>query len=252
MPVMRLMQVLVAWGLGLLLLGLPVRAAEVRVAVAANFTDPARAIATAFERTSGHAALLSFGSTGQFFAQITQGAPFDVLLAADVATPARAVAAGHAVPGTTFTYAAGRLALYSTVLPGPLGDATLRAGAFQKLAIANPATAPYGAAAIETLKALGLFEAVSPKLVQGKSVAQALQFTDGGNAEVGFVALSQVAAGARGAYWLVPQVLHAPILQDAVLLARGKDNPAARAFLDFLRSDDARRIVERFGYGQGD
>lgn len=230
----------------------PAHAGEVKLAVAANFTEPAKEIAQAFEKASGHKAVLSFGATGQFYAQITQGAPFEILISADKATPAKAVAEGHAVSGTAFTYAIGKLVLYSKAAGAALGEQTLKDGKFAKLAIANPVTAPYGAAAMETLKALGVLEAIQPKIVQGNNIAQTFQFVDTGNAEVGFVALSQVAFVEGGSRWVVPANLYTLIAQDAVLLKTGANNEAAKAFLAYLKGPEARRVIEKFGYGLGD
>jgi molybdate transport system substrate-binding protein len=224
-------------------------AAEVQVAVAANFTEPARAIADRFRARTGHTARLSYGSSGQFYAQIANGAPFEVFLSADTERPQRAEAQGLAVKGTRFTYATGRLVLYSR-RPGvvdPRG-AVLGAGRFERLAIADPKAAPYGLAAMETLRSLGLAERLRPKLVQGASITQVLQFTQTGAAELGFVALSQVVATNRGSRWLVPARLHAPIDQQAVLLTRGAANPAAGAFLQFLKGPEAKAIIRRYGY----
>ena len=228
------------------------RADEVQVAVAANFTAPMQELAREFEKTSGHQAKLSFGATGQFFAQINQGAPFEVLLSADSSTPGKLSASGAAVAGSQFTYATGELVLWSAQ-PG-LVDAegkVLEQGKFAHLAIANPATAPYGAAALQTLEALGEKQALEGKLVQGESIAQAYQFIATGNAELGFVALSQVYKDgkiAQGSAWRVPARLHAPLRQDAVLLAPGKDKPAAKALLDYLRSPAAKALIARYGY----
>jgi molybdate transport system substrate-binding protein len=228
----------------------PAFAGETQVAVAANFTAPAREIAAAFGKATGHTASLSFGSSGQFYTQIRQGAPFAVLLSADAERPARAEAEGLAVKGTRFTYATGRLVLYSKT-PGLVDGkgAVLRAGRFQKLAIADPATAPYGAAAVQAMRKLGVYDAVKPKLVQGASITQAYQFTATGAAELGFVALSQVADRPGGSRWLVPQSLHAPIAQQAVLLKAGERDPAARAFLAYLKGPQAKAIIRRYGYG---
>lgn len=223
-------------------------AEEVRIAVAANFTEAAKEIATLFERKSGHRPLFSFGSTGQLYAQIAQGAPFDVFLAADQARPEKATAEGLAVPGSRFTYARGRLVLYSREAGRVEGQRSLLGGGFDKLAIANPETAPYGAAAIEAMKALGSYDKLAPKLVRGNNIAQTFQFVATGNAELGFVALSQLAVDRGGSRWLVPAGLHAPIAQDAVLLERGKDNEAARAFLAYLKSEPARAVLARHGY----
>ncbi len=227
-------------------------AKEAKLAVAANFTEPVKEIAAAFEKETGHKVVLSFGATGQFYAQITQGAPFDVLISADRATPAKAIAVGHAVAGTAFTYAVGKLVLYSKSLDVASGESVLKAGAFNKIAIANPATAPYGTAGMETLKALGISDALQPKIVQGNSIAQTFQFVDTGNAELGFVALSQVIFVKEGSRWLVPQTLYAPIAQDAVLLKVGTDNVVAKAFLAYLKGAEARAVIEKFGYGVGE
>ncbi len=228
------------------------RAGEVQVAVAANFTAPMHAIAAQFERDTGHRARLAFGSTGKFYAQIRNGAPFEVLLAADDETPARLDKEGQAAPGTRFTYAIGKLVLWS-VRAGYV-DAkgeVLRTGDFRHLAIANPKTAPYGAAAVAVLKKLNLFDAVQARLVQGENIAQTHQFISTGNAQLGFVALSQVARDGRiasGSGWIVPASLHEPIRQDALVLARGRGNPAAQALLDYLKSAKARAIIQSFGY----
>ena len=227
----------------------PAFAAETQVAVAANFTEPAKEIAAAFARATGHTASLSFGSSGQFYSQMAHGAPYEVFLSADAERPIRAEQAGLGVRGTRFTYAVGRLVLYSKT-PGLVDGrgSVLRAGRFSRLAIADPATAPYGAAAVETLRRLGVYDQVKPKLVQGASIAQAYQFVATGAAELGFVALSQVAGQAGGSRWLVPAADHAPIAQQAILLVAGQKNPAAMAFLRFLRSPQAVAIIRRYGY----
>ncbi|HET9644945.1 MAG TPA: molybdate ABC transporter substrate-binding protein [Burkholderiaceae bacterium] len=226
---------------------------EVQVAVAANFTAPARLMAAQFEADTGHRAALSFGATGKFHAQITNGAPFEVLLSADDETPARLEREGAAVSGRRFTYAVGTLVLWSP-RPGVVDERgeVLRRGTFTHLAIANPKLAPYGAAAIETLTAMKLLDALQPKLVQGENIGQAYQFVASGNAELGFVALSQVMADgtlSTGSAWIVPPELHRPLRQDAVLLNPGKGRPAAEAWLRFLKSDKARKVIESFGYG---
>lgn len=223
-------------------------ASEVRVAVAANFTEPAREIARGFEAATGHRAVLSFGSSGQFYAQIANGAPFEVFLSADVERPQKAEAEGLAVPGTRFTYATGRLVLWSRTPGLVTGQATLARGGFERLAIADPRTAPYGLAAVETLRSLGLYDRLSGKLVQGASIAQAYQFASTGAAEVGLVALSQVAKTRGGSRWIVPARLHSPIAQQAVLLKPGADDPAARAFLAYLKGPQARAVIRRYGY----
>ena len=225
------------------------QAAETYVAVAANFTAAAKEIAAAFKRQSKDEAVLSFGSSGQLYAQVMQGAPFSAMLSADALRPEQLIAAGAGVAGTQFTYAVGKLALWSRT-PGTVeGEQTLRSGTFNRLAIANPATAPYGAAAVETLTSLGLEQALAPKLVRGNSIAQAYQFVETGNAELGFVALSQVIGREGGSSWVVPQDLYAPIRQDAVLLRRGEADEAAHAFLSFLKGPVAQGIVQRYGYG---
>lgn len=227
-------------------------AAEVRVAVAANFAAPMKRIAQDFERDTGHRATLSFGGTGQFHAQVRHGAPFAVLLAADAETPLKLVNEGWAVGSTRHTYAIGRLVLWSRQ-PGavdPQGQ-VLKAGAFERIAIANPKLAPYGAAAMEVLDRMGLRESIAPKIVEGAHIAQAYQFAASGNAALGFVALSQVFEGGRlreGSAWIVPASLHAPIRQDAVVLKAGRDNPAAAALMAYLKSDKARDVIRSHGY----
>jgi len=228
------------------------QAAEVSVAVAANFTAPAQKIAAAFEQDTGHTAVLAFGATGKFYAQIKNGAPFQVLLAADGATPVRLEKEGLALAGSRFTYATGRLVLWSAQsgLVDDKGD-VLRSANFAHIAIANPKLAPYGLAALETLGKLGLLEALQPRLVQGENIGQAYQFVATGNAALGFVALSQVMSEGRitqGSAWVIPAQWHTPIRQDAVLLATAKDNPAALAWVTFLKSDKARAIIRSFGY----
>lgn len=225
---------------------------EVKVAVAANFSAPMQKIAADFEKATGHKAVLSTGATGAFYAQIKNGAPFEVLLAADGETPAKLENEGLAVKGRRFTYAIGKLVLWSSK-PGfvdPQGE-VLKKGSFDKLALANPKTAPYGLAAIEALKKLGLAEAVQPKLVQGETITQAYQFVASGNAELGFVALSLIwkdGAIASGSAWMVPTDLYSPIRQDAVLLSKGASQPAAQALLQYLRSDAARAVIKAYGY----
>lgn len=228
-------------------------AAEVLVAVASNFAAPMARIGEAFTAATGHVLKTSSGSTGKFHAQILAGAPFEVLLAADDETPQKLIAAGQAVPGTAFTYAVGRLVLWSA-RPGFVDDrgAVLAGGQFRHLAIANPKTAPYGAAAMQVLQARGLAETLKPRLVTGESIAQAYQFVATGHAELGFVALSQVVGPgkvATGSSWPVPPELHRPIRQDAVLLKAGQGNPAARALLEFLKSEAVRQTLRDFGYG---
>ena len=238
-------------GLLLSLAALPAFAAEVSAAVAANFTKPAEELGAAFTARTGDSVVFSFGATGGLYTQIIQGAPFEVFLAADNKRPSLALSEGLGVAGTVFTYAVGRLALYSPTLDLTDGPAVLTAGDFQHIAIADPATAPYGAAAVETIEKLGLSAALEPKKVTGENISQTLQFIESGNAELGFVALSQVAGKPAAQVWRVPAEDHGPILQDAVLLKAGEDNPAARAFLAFLRSEEARAIIEAYGYEIG-
>lgn len=224
----------------------------VSVAVATNFTAPMQKIAAAFEADTGHKAELSFGATGKFYAQITHGAPFQILLAADDTTPAKLEREGKAVAHSRFTYAIGTLVLWSAQ-PGIVdaqGD-VLKKGDFKHLAIANPKLAPYGLAAMQVMDKLGVAAAVTPRLVQGENIAQTYQFVATGNAQLGFVALSQVMVDGKltkGSAWQVPAALHAPIRQDAVLLASGKDHAAATALLAYLRGDKARAIIQSYGY----
>ena len=246
------------WGLSLLTglafaaVSLTVQAAEVQVAVAANFTAPMQKIAAEFEKDTGHKALLAFGATGKFYAQIKNGAPFAVFLAADEKTPATLESEGDAVSGSRFTYAIGALVLWSAK-PGFVDDqgAVLKKGEFQHLAIANPKTAPYGAETIKVLTRLSLLDAIQPKLVTGENISQTYQFIVTGNAELGFVALSQVMFDGKlssGSAWIVPADLHDPIRQDAVILAKGKDQPAAKALVEYLKGKKATAIIQSYGY----
>jgi len=224
-------------------------AGQVQVAVAANFTEPAKAIAAAFAARTGDQAVLSFGASGQFFVQISHGAPFEVFLSADAERPKLAEQQGLGVAGTRFTYAVGRLVLWSRTpgLVDPAG-AVLAKGDFKSLSIADPKAAPYGLAAVETLTKLGLYQKLSPKIVQGSSITQAFQFVQTGAAELGFVALSQVIDTPGGSRWMVPASDHSPIEQQAILLTAGAQDPAARAFLAFLKSPEAVAIIRRYGY----
>jgi molybdate transport system substrate-binding protein len=229
------------------------QAAEVNVAVAANFTAPMQKIAAAFAQDSGHTAVLSFGSTGKFYAQIKNGAPFQMLLAADDETPAKLEKEGLAAAGTRFTYAIGRLVLWSKqpALVDAKGEVLRKAAASERLAVADPKLAPYGAAAMETLQKMGLMANWQPRIVQGESIAQAYQFAASGNAALGFVALSQVMVDGKlseGSAWVVPADLHAPLRQDVVVLASAKDNAVASALLAYLKSDKARAIIRTYGY----
>jgi molybdate transport system substrate-binding protein len=229
-------------------LAISVHAAETNVAVAANFTEPAKEIAQLFEGKTGHKAILSFGATGQFYTQITQVAPFQVFLSADQSTPKKLVDEGLAAPDRLFTYAIGKLVLFSANPGLVTGEQTLRDGKFNKIALANATTAPYGAAAVETMKALDVYDALAGKIVQGNNIAQTFQFIDTGNAELGFVALSQVIAKPGGSRWIVSANLYTPIRQDAVLLRSGADSDAAKAFLAFLKGPEANAVIERYGY----
>jgi molybdate transport system substrate-binding protein len=225
---------------------------EVQVAVAANFTAPMQKIAADFEKDTGHKAQLSFGATGKFYAQITNGAPYEVLLAADDETPARLERDGTGIAGSRSTYAIGRLVLWSAK-PGVVDDKgeILKKGSFAHLALANPRLAPYGVAAVETMKSVGVHDMLQGKFVLAENVAQAYQFIVSGNAELGFVALAQVIKDGRiagGSGWIVPAALHQPIRQDAILLDKGRGRPAATALLSYLNGDKARAIIKAYGY----
>lgn len=227
-------------------------AGQVQVAVAANFTAPLQAIAAEFERDSGHRVLASFGATGQLYAQIVHGAPFEVFLSADASTPAKLDSQGLGVSGSRFTYAVGSLVLWSAA-PGYLdgSPAVLKANQYQHLAMANPKAAPYGLAASEVLEKLGLSVVVKDKLVEGQSITQTHQFIATGNAELGFVALSQVYQDGQlssGSAWRVPAELHTPIKQDGLLLKKGEHNPAAAAFTAYLKGAKAAAIIKSYGY----
>ncbi|MBF0110356.1 MAG: molybdate ABC transporter substrate-binding protein [Magnetococcales bacterium] len=236
----------------MLLFSWPALAEPVAVAVAANFTAPAKVIAAHFEKKTGHRVTLSFGASGKFHTQIKNGAPFAVLLSADTQTPEKLEQEGIAVTGSRFTYAIGRLVLWSA-MPGLVDDRgeLLKKGSFKHLAIADPKLAPYGVAAMETLSALGIVETLRPRFVQGENISQTFQFVSSGNAAVGFVALSQVTKDGKigeGSAWIVPETLHQPLRQDAVLLKQGENNAAARAWMDHLKGEQAREIIRSFGY----
>ncbi len=222
------------------------------MAVAANFAVPMQKIAQAFEQETGHKAQLALGATGKFYAQIKNGAPFDVLLSADDETPTRLEKEGLAIAGTRLTYATGRLALWSK-LPNFVDDKgeVLRTSGFKKIAIADPKLAPYGAAALEVIERMKVQANVLPKLVQGESIGQVFQFVSSENAQLGFVALSQIWFEGRitqGSAWVVPPNLHKPLKQDAILLNPGKDNAAALALLQYLQSHRAQNIIRSYGY----
>jgi len=228
-------------------------AAEVSVAVAANFSAPMQKIAQIFAQETGHTAVLSIGSTGHFYAQIKNGAPYQVLLAADDATPRMIEKDGLGIAGSRFTYAIGQLVLWSKQ-PGFVDGQgeILRSGKFQRIAIANPKLAPYGAAAMETVNQLGLWPTLQPKLVQGENIAQTYQFVASENAQLGFVALSQVLVDGKlsqGSAWVVPAKLHTPIQQEAILLTHGRDQPAALALMRFLRTERSQALIRAHGYG---
>lgn len=231
----------------LILSGSLVQADDVHVAVAANFTAAMKEIAANFEQASGHHAIVSYGSTGKLYTQIKNGAPFEVFLAADQKRP-KLLEQDDAASGR-FTYAVGKLVLWSSDAKRAASEQALRDGKFEKIAIANPKTAPYGAAAVEIMQNLGVYQAIEPKLVIGDSIAQTHQFAATGNAEFGFVALAQIALDDSGSRWLIPDKLYAPIRQDAILLSKGKDKPAAQALLAYLKGDAAKAVIQKFGYG---
>ena len=244
--------ILAAVGLAACVFGGTAMAAQTNVAVAANFTDAAKEIAAAFKAKTGDEAVLSFGASGQLYTQITQDAPFEILLSADEERPKKAVSDGLGMSESLFTYAVGKLVLWSKDPNLVKGEGTLTQGTFTKLSICNPAAAPYGAAAVETLKSLKLDEALQPKIVQGANISQAFQFVDTGNAELGFVALSQLTGRTGGSRWDIPQNLYKPIRQDAVLLKKGAANAAATSFMTFLKGPEARAIIGRYGYAFAD
>ncbi len=229
----------------------PALADDVQLAVAANFAGPVRLLVENFSRTASHKVSISTGSTGKFYAQIRNGAPFDVFLSADDETPARLEQEKLGVPGSRFTYAVGKLVLWSPVAGVVDGNGdVLRKGSFKRLAIANPKLAPYGAAAQQTMEKLGVWSSIQPKLVMGENIAQTFQFVSTGNADLAFVALSQLQDGSKsaGSVWLVPATYHDSIKQDAVLLERARGNAGARQFLEFLRSAPARDMIRAAGY----
>jgi molybdate transport system substrate-binding protein len=251
MKVNRLLSGLLASLTLTVLATLPAHAEEISVAVAANFTAPMKLIAAEFEKDSGHKVVASYGSTGKFYAQIKNGAPFEILLAADDETPAKLVKENVGASGSQFTYAIGKLVLWSAK-PGYVdgAGAVLKKGDFMHLSLADPKLAPYGAAGIETIKALGAYEAIAPKIVTAENITQAYQFINSGNAELGFVALSQVQKDGKieGSSWLVPANLYTQIRQDAVILEPGKGKAAVEALMKFLKGDKAKAIIKSFGY----
>lgn len=227
-------------------------AAQAQVAVAANFAEPMKAIAAVLEKTTGHTLKISTGASGAFYTQIRQGAPFDVFLSADNERPELLEKDGLAQPGTRFTYATGKLVLWSARAGRVDGQgAVLRAADLGKVAYANPRTAPYGAAAVQVLDRLGLKDAITPRLVQGESIGQTFNFVKTGNADVGFVALSQVLQGGKlkeGSMWVIPQARYDAIRQDAVLLRRGAENEAAKELLKLLQSPNIKDLIRSYGY----
>lgn len=247
---MRIKQIalLALWGIVSASLGV---ADEVHVAVAANFTPVIKQLQGVFEKETGHTLVPSFGASGALSTQIENGAPFEVFLSADSDFPKKLEEKSLAVAGTRFTYAKGALVLWSAT-PGVVDDKgeVLKKGTFQKLAIADPKTAPYGAAAQQVLEKWGLWDGVAPKLVQGANIGQAYQFVASGNAELGFVAYSQILVDGKpqGSWWRVPKKLYSPIEQQAVLLSKGKDSAAAKAFLSFLKKKETVATILEFGY----
>ena len=228
------------------------QADEVQVAVAANFTAPLQAIAADFEKDTGHKLIAAYGATGQFYAQIKNGAPFEVFLSADDSTPQKLENEGDTVKGSRFTYAIGTLALWSAK-DGYVDSQgkVLSDNQYQHLAIANPKAAPYGLAATQVLARLGLTDQVKARIVEGQNITQAYQFVSTGNAELGFVALSQVYKDGKvsgGSAWIIPADMHDPIKQDAVILNKGKDNPAAKALVDYLKGPKAAAVIKSYGY----
>ncbi len=227
-------------------------AAEAQVAVAANFAEPIKAIAAVLEKTTGHTLKVTLGATGKLYAQISNGAPFDILLAADTKTPEKLESDGLGVAGSRFTYATGKLVLWSAK-SGRVDDkgAVLKAADLGKVAYAAPKVAPYGAAAVEVMDKLGLSATLSPKLVQGESIGQTYSFVHTGNADVGFVAMSQVLEGGRlksGSMWVVPKNLYSPIRQDAVVLKRGAGNEAVQALVKLLKGPNVKDLIRSYGY----
>ncbi len=229
----------------------PVSAEQAMVAVAANFIGPFREVSTEFEKTTGHTVRAAAGSSGNFYAQIKNGAPFDIFFSADTERPKLLEDEGFAVKGSRFTYAIGRLVLWSPSADLVKGENTLRSNNFKRLAIANPKTAPYGVAAMQVMQQLELWESLQPQIVMGESLGQTMGFIESGNAQLGFVALAQVLdqkITRQGSRWDVPNNLHEPIKQDMILLTKGKDNAAAKALMEFMRGPQANTIITRYGY----
>jgi molybdate transport system substrate-binding protein len=244
---------LLAWGLFVIVTtgGTPVFAGQALVAVAANFIPPFREIAIDFEAATGHTLQVVAGSSGNFYSQIKNGAPFDLFFSADTEKPQLLEEEGLGVKGTRFTYAIGRLVLWSSNPDRVKGEKTLRSNHFKHLAIANPKTAPYGVAAMQTMQKLQLWDSLQPRIVMGENLGQTMGFIESGNAELGFLALSQVMdpkIKGQGSRWDVPNHLHEPLMQDVILLAKGKDNAAAKALMEFMSNLDTKAIIERYGY----
>ncbi|MBN8776394.1 molybdate ABC transporter substrate-binding protein [Thiomonas arsenitoxydans] len=248
----RFVRILRRAGLALVLpfaLAASAQAETLTVAVAANFKKPAEEIGAAFKAKTGDEVKYAFGATGQFAAQIRNGAPFDILLAADDTTAPALAKDGLALVSSNFVYARGTLVLYSTTLPlKEQGEQILRKGDFAHVSIANPKTAPYGTAAIEAMKKMGVYDALKPKIVEGSNIGQTFDFVATGNAQAGFVALSQAIGAGKGQWWVVPQADYAPIDQSAILLKPGENKAVAKAYLDFLRGPEARTVIEKYGY----
>ena len=240
---------IVGLALGLVMLAVPAHAGTVNAAVSANFTKVAEQLGADFKAATGHDVVFSFGATGALYTQITQAAPFDVFFSADDRRTRTAIDDGFGVAGTDFTYAVGKVVLYSPTINVADGAAVLRANAFHHIAIADPRTAPYGAAGMAVLDALGLTAPIASKIVTGENITQTRQFVDSGSAELGFVALSQVTGKPPTQLWLPALDTYPVIKQNAVLLRIGEANDAAKAFLDYVRSDAAIAVIEAAGYG---
>ncbi|MGC4098264.1 MAG: molybdate ABC transporter substrate-binding protein [Nitrospira sp.] len=249
----QLLKILTAGCLGVwLLFGVSgAQAEQVQVAVAANFVPAFKDIAVEFEKQSGHTIQMNAGASGKFYAQIKNGAPFDVFFSADDERPKLLEQEGFGVRGTRLTYAIGRLVLWSQDPTLVVGEDVLKTGKFKHLAMANPQTAPYGTAAMQAMKQLGVWENLQPRIVMGESLGQAIGYVESGNAELGFIALSQALEDklkGKGSRWDVPSNLHEPIRQDVILLTKGRDNPAAKALMEFIRNPQTRAVLERYGY----
>ncbi len=229
----------------------PAFAEQVLVAVAANFVPPFREVAMEFEKSTGHHIQVAAGSSGNFYSQVKNGAPFDIFFSADMERPKLLEDEGLGVKDSRFTYAIGRLVLWSPNSDLVKGEETLRSKNFKRLAIANPKTAPYGLAAMQAMQKLEIWESLQPQIVMGENLGQTIGFIESGNVQLGFVALSQVTDQkfkGKGSRWDVPTSLHEPIKQDVILLTKGKDNPAAKALMEFMSGPQAKAVIERYGY----